>query len=186
MNGRMKQVLFLCLPALVGGILWARAASAVVDMNAGMVGEWQFQEGKGNVVRDTSDNNNNAILKGGPKWVKDGIGTAMKFDGTGDYLDCGSGAKLDITEKVSLESRVNPEKPSLGEPTVVGKDMSSYVTTWSGTAIIFYINAGHIKCVAEIPWHLAIRRNKLGPPGAFFLRLRQAARGNDPRVSYPP
>jgi len=151
MNGRMKRVFLLCLSALVGGILWGRAASAAVDINAGMVSEWQFQEGKGNVVRDTSDNNNNAILKGGPKWVKDGIGTAMKFDGKDDYLDCGAGAKLDITEKVSLEAWVNPEKPSLGEPAVVGKDMSSYVITWSGTRIIFYINAGHIKCAAEIP-----------------------------------
>ena len=129
----------------------ASVAIAAVDINAGMSAEWTFEEGRGSVVRDTSDNNNNAVLMNGPKWVKDGIGTAMQFDGVDDYLDAGSGAKLDITEKVSLEAWVNPAKPSFGEPAVLGKDMSAYTLTWSGTRMMFYINDGGINCTAEIP-----------------------------------
>ena len=129
----------------------APVAIAAVDINAGMSAEWTFEEGQGSVVRDTSDNNNNAVLTNGPKWVKDGIGTAMQFDGIDDYLDAGAGANLDITEKVSLEAWVNPAKPSFGEPAVLGKDMSAYALTWSGTRMFFYINRGGINCAAEIP-----------------------------------
>ena len=150
MNGLTKCVMGLCVGVLVGDVVGS-SANAAVDINAGMAAEWLFEEGQGDVVRDTSDNNNNAVLNGGPAWVADGIGTAMRFDGKDDYLDAGAGAKLDITEKVSLEAWLNPEKPSMGEPVVAGKDMSSYAMTWSGTVVIFYINAGHIKCVTEIP-----------------------------------
>lgn len=129
----------------------APVAIAAVDINAGMSAEWAFEEGSGNVVRDTSDNNNNAVLINGPTWVKEGIGTAMQFDGIDDYLDAGSGARLDITEKVSLEAWVNPAEPSFGEPAILGKDMSAYTLTWSGTRMMFYINQGHINCTAELP-----------------------------------
>ena len=82
----------LLLILIIACSISAPVAIAAVDINAGMSAEWTFEEGQGSVVRDTSDNNNNAVLTNGPKWVKDGIGTAMQFDGVDDYLDAGSGA----------------------------------------------------------------------------------------------
>ena len=132
---------FLCLPHM----------ASAVELAEGLAGEWTFEEGEGDVARDTSDNNNNGLLKNGPKWVDDGIGKALLFDGVDDYVDCGATDLLDITEQISLEAWVNPNRPSTGEPLIVGKGIYCYGITWTGTTIIFYITAGHLKCQAQIP-----------------------------------
>ena len=143
-----KRTLIFCLLSFMALL---SAAAPAVDLAEGLVAEWTFEEGEGEVVRDTSDNNHNGTLHSGPQWVKEGIGTALKFDGVDDYVDCGAGAGLDITEQISLEAWVRPEKPSLGEPLIVGKGIYSYGLTWTGTRLMFYITAGHLKCHAELP-----------------------------------
>ena len=53
------------------------------------VAHWKFDEGSGDIAYDSSGNNNNGTLYGDIEWV-DGInGTALKFDGTNDYVDLG-------------------------------------------------------------------------------------------------
>jgi len=144
----LSRLWFVMVAAVV--LSTALSEAMAVDLAEGLVAEWTFEEVKGDVVRDTSDNNNNAVLHG-PVRVKDGIGTALRFDGVDDYVDCGSTASLDITRQVSLEAWVCPEKPSLGEPIIVGKGIYSYALTWSGTSLMFYISAGHWKCNTELP-----------------------------------
>jgi len=122
-----------------------------VELAEGLVAEWMFEEGEGNVVRDTSDNNNNGILHSEPQWVEDGIGTAMRFDGIDDYIDCGTTATIDLTETVSLEAWVKPEKPSTGEPLIAGKGIYSYGLTWSGSDIYFYVSDGSWKALSPLP-----------------------------------
>jgi len=49
--------------------------------NAAIVGEWLFNEGSGNVAKDTSGNNNNGVIDKAT-WVKNGkYGAALDFDG---------------------------------------------------------------------------------------------------------
>ena len=143
------SVAFAC--AVVFGCMGAARNAFAVDLAEGLVAEWTFEEGEGDVARDTGDNNNNGVLKNGPKWVKEGIGTALLFDGKDDYVDCGATDMLDITEQISLEAWVNPSKPSVGEPLIVGKGIYCYGLTWTSTSVMFYITAGHLKCRAQIP-----------------------------------
>lgn len=124
---------------------------SAVDLADGLVAEWLFEEGQGDVVRDTSDNNNNGVLHNDPQWVEDGIGTAMRFDGIDDYIDCGTTATIDLTETVSLEAWVKPEKPSTGEPLIAGKGIYAYGLTWTGSLIYFYISDGSWKATAPLP-----------------------------------
>ena len=122
-----------------------------VDLADGLVAEWTFEEGEGNVVRDTSDNNNNGVLHNEPEWVEDGIGTALRLDGIDDYVDCGTTALIDLTETVSLEAWVKPEKPSTGEPLIAGKSIYAYGLTWTGSSIYFYISDGAWKASTPLP-----------------------------------
>ena len=64
---------------------------------AELVGWWRFDEGSGTTVTDASGNGNNGTLNGGPQWVAGNFGGALEFDGTDDYVDCGSDPSLDLT-----------------------------------------------------------------------------------------
>ena len=144
----MRHVL---VPIVALSAFGIAGSARAVDLADGLVAEWLFEEGEGNVVRDTSDNNNNGVLHNDPQWVDDGIGTALRFDGIDDYVDCGTTATIDLTETVSLEAWIKPEKPSTGEPLIAGKGIYAYGLTWSGSAVYFYVSDGAWKAVSPLP-----------------------------------
>jgi hypothetical protein len=63
---------------------------------AGLVGWWKLDETSGTSAKDSSDNDNNGTLVGGPQWQPSGgkLGGALKFDGVDDYVDTGYNANL--------------------------------------------------------------------------------------------
>ncbi|MCP4263433.1 MAG: LamG domain-containing protein [Planctomycetes bacterium] len=80
-----------------------------------LVGWWKFDEtsrspgsdsrGRGNdgiLAYDSSGHGNDGILVGNPQWVAGKIGGALKFDGNGDYVDCGYDQNLNITNEVTV------------------------------------------------------------------------------------
>jgi len=83
---------FICLAAfiLVSGLILAGTADAE------LVGWWKFDETSGNIAYDSSGNGNDGRLQGDPQWVEGWVGGALEFDGSGDYVDCGNAASLDI------------------------------------------------------------------------------------------
>ena len=116
------------------------AGSAARSEEKGLVAQWDFNEGKGDVLHDRSGNNNRGKIKGAA-WVKSGKGFALKFDGKDDYVDCGNGKSLDITGPITLQVWVKPTAPNQGEPGIVGKFWQSYCMTYS-TSAYFYISSG--------------------------------------------
>lgn len=58
---------------------------AVIDIEK-LAGLWLFDEGKGNVVKDSSGNGNDGKFEKGPKWVDGKFGKALEFDGTPNYV----------------------------------------------------------------------------------------------------
>ncbi|MBP8305327.1 MAG: discoidin domain-containing protein, partial [Phycisphaerae bacterium] len=77
-----------------------------------LAGHWKL-DGNG---QDSSGNGNNGILTGGPAWVGAGrIGGALDLDGVDDYVDCGAGASLDITDRLTLCAWVRPDDVGNGE-----------------------------------------------------------------------
>jgi outer membrane protein assembly factor BamD (BamD/ComL family) len=72
--------------------------------SANLVGHWKFDEGIGNVAYDSSAYGNNGIFKGDPQWVVGYFDGALEFDGTCNWLDCGTNPSLDITGAVSITS----------------------------------------------------------------------------------
>ena len=113
------------------------AASAADE---GLVAHWAFDKGKGEVLHDSSGNANHGTIHGA-QWVKSGKGYALRFDGVDDYVDCGVGKSLDLTDALTLEVWAKPTAANSGEPGIVGKFFDSYAITYYGNAF-FYVSSG--------------------------------------------
>ncbi|MDD5774168.1 MAG: LamG domain-containing protein [bacterium] len=73
---------------------------------------WHFNDGSGMNAVDTAGNNNVSLGPVGstPAWTTNGEDcTALNFDGSNDYVDCGNGATLNITSKLELEAWIRPD-----------------------------------------------------------------------------
>ncbi|MCK4826095.1 hypothetical protein KA005_60675, partial [bacterium] len=56
----------------------------------GLVAHWKFDEGNGTAAYDSSGNNNTGTLMNGATWVEGRCGSALSFDGSDDYVNCGT------------------------------------------------------------------------------------------------
>ena len=63
----------------------------------GLAAYWSMDEGKGNIVKDLSENGNDGTAKGGYEWVEGVSGTALLFDGAG-WVDCGSDKSITLPQ----------------------------------------------------------------------------------------
>ncbi len=75
-----------------------------------VVGLWFFDEGKGNVVNDSSGNGNHGRFNGSPQWVKEGVfGGALNCGRQGHVLIPDSDS-LDLAEAWTLTTwvKINP------------------------------------------------------------------------------
>jgi hypothetical protein len=73
--------------------------------NAGLVGQWKFDEGSGTTAQDSSGLGNDGTLNGAPQWMAGYLDGALEFDGD-DWVDCGD--VLTITEAITIACWVNP------------------------------------------------------------------------------
>jgi hypothetical protein len=93
---------------LVSSIIVLSTASNVC---ADLVGYWRFDEGAGNIAYDSSGYGNDGTLNGNPKWVAGYFGTALEFDGSDDWIDCGNDPSLDLTKwTITFWLKVNQNK----------------------------------------------------------------------------
>jgi hypothetical protein len=125
--------MFLCLFATI----------TLAEKPAGLVGEWNFDEAQGDVIRDTS-----GIGKGDGKFIngqriKQADGFALEMNGSTTYADCGSSEARGITSPVSIEGWIKPTRKAFGEASLFGTAMQGYVLTYYNTDIVlFYIGSG--------------------------------------------
>ncbi len=78
-----------------------RSTTAITPTLAGW---WKMD----NDVKDSSGNNNNGTIAGAPTYAAGKIGSALALNGTTDYVDCGTGATLNITDNVTLAAWIKP------------------------------------------------------------------------------
>jgi len=84
------------------------------------VGSWSFEEGGDTTAYDSSGNNNHGTLKNGPTWTDGQVNGALSFDGVDDYVDCGNGASLNITNAITVEAWAKLNNLS-GARTIISK-----------------------------------------------------------------
>jgi len=93
----------------------------------GIVGNWLFYNGGGDVLRDFSRNGNHGTINGAV-WRDGPFGWSLYFDGVDDWVEIPDDPSLDITEPVSWGGWARTETES-GIPLIMSKsDGSNYVT----------------------------------------------------------
>lgn len=74
----------------------------------GLVAYWSFDEGTGKTAADATGNGHDGEFNGAPKWVAGKFGTALEFDGKGDYVAVADDDALDLTDKITLMAWFSP------------------------------------------------------------------------------
>ena len=131
----------------MSGLNWLSAIACLCLMSTaarsaeptGLLAEWNFDEGKGDVAHDSSGNGHNAKIHGAT-WAKEGDGFVLSLDGLDDYVDCGT---VPLTGPVTLEVWVRPTRKAHGEACLLGEAMQSYLLTYYNTEVsCWYIGSG--------------------------------------------
>ncbi|MDD4924651.1 MAG: LamG domain-containing protein [Dehalococcoidales bacterium] len=92
----------------------------------GPVAQWKMDEGEGNTVYDSTNNNNDGtlILAGSATssaWVEGKYGSALSFDGVNDYISVADSSSLDVTNTVTVEAWIKQNAASSGITNVLRK-----------------------------------------------------------------
>ena len=133
-----RKLFFLACFILVLGLVLTSAAQA------DLVGWWRLDEGSGTTAADSSGNGNDGTLQGNPQWVTGVVGSALEFDGDGDYVNCGNDAIFDITEEITLAVWVNANDMLNSEHNCwLGKGDNAYaIKHQSGNYLEFFMYDG--------------------------------------------
>jgi hypothetical protein len=95
----------------------------------GLVAHYNFDEGTGLVLRDVSGNGNDGLIHGA-RYVQQGRGYCLEFDGVREFVDCGNRPLFDLHEALTLEAWVRPASRVKGEPGILGKHFESYLLSY--------------------------------------------------------
>ncbi|MFC1714939.1 LamG domain-containing protein [Candidatus Poribacteria bacterium] len=106
-------LLFICVAMF--GIFWSVQGIAAIDPKT-CAGAWLFDEEGEDTEIDISGNENEGVIKGGPKWEDGKFGKALDCDGVDDFVDFGDKDVLDVgTENFSIVSWVKVADYEPGE-----------------------------------------------------------------------
>ena len=83
--------------AMVFGLWSMVCISAEQAKEKGLVGYWNFDEGKGETAKDASGNNNNGAIADA-KWVPGKFGTALEFDGAMSMVEIPHSKVFDVKQ----------------------------------------------------------------------------------------
>jgi len=120
--------------------LWATVAWAAKSPG-GLLAEWNFDEGQGDVARDSSGHGHDAKIYGAT-WVKQGDGFAISLDGHDDYVDCGGDRALGIAGPITIEAWVRPARQPPGNAVLFGESFSSYLLTYYNMDVGWFVGHG--------------------------------------------
>ena len=77
----VANLMLACVSLIVLSLMFTGISSAEFDLKD-VAGMWLFDDGKGDVAADSSENGKDGELVNGPKWIKNGkFGSALEFDG---------------------------------------------------------------------------------------------------------
>lgn len=113
---------------------YAQGASRLGGQNAGEkdpwsgnlpVAHWKMDENTGVRAYDASGNGNNGTVSGAA-WTQGKNGPALTFDGTNDYVDCGNGSSLNISNAITIEAWIKPVGAGVGTYSgILGRGLSN-------------------------------------------------------------
>ena len=91
-----------------GGIVKEVNLSYTPDVEPGLAGSWQFEEGSGTSVADASEFMNDGSFGGSAVWTPGVSGTALDFGGTNDLVIVPDDDSLDISDAITIAAWLRP------------------------------------------------------------------------------
>ncbi len=107
----MNHIKVLLAFMIIFLIVLSQHTFAKIDQKA-VVGMWLFEEGGGDVAKDTSGKGNNGKIAGPAKWVKGKFGMGLQFNGSSVWVEVPSNDTL-VLEQLTMVAWGNI-KPSKG------------------------------------------------------------------------
>ena len=99
--------------------LLATSGDAKIDEET-IIGLWGFDDGGGDIARDSTENEHDGTLMHNPKWVEGKFGDALEFDGT-SFIDLGNAESLQFDGDVTIVFWAKPENVGVGRQNIVCK-----------------------------------------------------------------
>ena len=117
---KMSSMVHACTAVLLTLLAWPGMGLAA---DTSLKACWRFDEGKGEVAGDSSNNGNDGRVTG-PTWAKGISGSALRFDGDDDYVDIGSGRGIGLGGgDFSISVWVNVSDISSNRPIIANKNI---------------------------------------------------------------
>ncbi len=140
-------------------------------LGSDLVGWWSFNEGSGTTARDISGYDNHGIIIGATyvNGVPGTGGTALNFNGSGDYVNAGNDVSLDLTHNFSMSFWI---KPSIHNATrgIIGKT--------PGTDLGFAIAFNGDGYISFPKWNAGARSNTIPITGDWLHVIAVQAGSN--------
>jgi hypothetical protein len=108
MKVRVTRIAVVSISLIVIGLILTGQSIAAIDP-ATVAGMWLFDDGAGDVAKDSSGNGLDAKLIGGPQWVNGKFGKALKFDGVAAYVEVPEHANPTVAITISAWVKSNTE-----------------------------------------------------------------------------
>ena len=89
----MRSILAVMLVSFITVVTLATPCFARIDPKS-IIGIWMFDEGKGDVAEDSSENGFDGAIMNGAEWTDGKFGDALELDGVDDYVDLGNDERL--------------------------------------------------------------------------------------------
>ena len=141
----MKIVLanLMLVSLIVLSLMFTSIGSAAFDLET-VVGMWLFDEGKGNIAADSSENGNDGKFENDPKWTKDGkFGSGLEFDGNESKGHVVVG-DLGLSGEVTLVLWANPRDAANDDrliSNINGPTNPAFTTRYQGETVEIWSSA---------------------------------------------
>ena len=144
--------LLICISFLVISLMFVGQSDAKIDPDT-VVGIWLFNEGKGDIAQDSSENGNDGKFVGDPQWVDGKFGGALEFDGA-THVEIPDAEILRLGKEQTVTGWIYLTEEPTGWHRIVGKgadpNRNYGLWVWDTNHLLFQIY-GAANCNAYNP-----------------------------------
>ena len=103
----IAQFGLITIALLIIGLCFTCISHAEIDLNTA-VGIWLFDDGQGDVAKDSSAAGNDGTLESSPEWIDGKFGKALKFNGRDNCVQTGQ-KLLDSLQEFTIVTWINTD-----------------------------------------------------------------------------
>src|SRR3989344_980246 len=172
--------LYFCQPPSVSGIDWVIDGNTTCELGTNydqnLVGQWKFDEGRGNVAKDFSGNGNAGTINGATHQTGK-FGGDLNFDGVNDYVNVPYQSSLDITGNLTISAWVKSSSIAT-EQIIVSKisgDNPDYLLEFYRSRLNFQVGAYQgdgqesSTALSSNTWYHVVVVHNAGGTGTYYV-----------------